>query len=993
MSNVSIRLLGGFSAAVEGEPVGPRAWRLKKARELVKLLALAPGHRLHREQAMDALWRDHGPSAAANNLYQAVHAARRVLGQETIAVSDEVVSLSDGVEVDVDRFEQAAALARRERTASACRAALALYPGALLPENRYDDWAEDRRQHLEELHESLSRELAGLPSVAGSGGLPADASSFIGRGHELSELRSVLGRTRLLTLTGTGGAGKTRLALELARGEQGRFADGAVLVPLATLTDPATVPVAVAAALDIRALAGQALGDAIGEFLASRSLLLVLDNCEHLIGASAELVDATLRGAPGVTVLATSREPLRIPGEVVFRVPSLAIPDPDQPLDPDEALRYEAVKLFVDRAAAAAPGFALDPKNAADVARICFRLDGLPLALELAAGRLGALSPASIAERLNDRFRLLQAGSRTAPTRQQTLLATLQWSHDLLDDDERLLFRRLAVFSGGFDLEAAESVCADELLEAPDVANLLARLVEKSLVSVGDVDGEWRYDLLETVRAYAQERLAEAGEAAALARRHAGWVTELAEREGESARLDREAANLRSALSTLLADDPQQALRLCVATWPFWLRRIDLAEAQRRFAAALAAAPERSPLRIEALIAAAAFDFRAGTLASVSARAEEAFAIASELGDRRSEWRALQVLGEHAIASDAGTDAEAWLQRGLELARREGLAGAEALCVYTLGVARWILGDLEGADTLLAESLERFRSVDDPGERITSPLNISDIRGGAGDPAGLRVCFEETLQPFIEVTCSAATGYVLANQASIARMRGDQARAEALLVECAEHFSALDDERGEASALVRRAYLELAEGAVDEARPRFERALEIRTSLNERRGVGLVLSGLGLVETLAGHFESAEARLAEARDLFRRAGDRWGLASSLWRTAELWRAEGRLDDAWSALQEAREVLVTTNRSRWLGHADAALGEVASLRGDPELAVSLFEAARAHYAASRDTEGVAAVERQIDALAKVPQSSRKGASVRTSSTRSKKGRTT
>lgn len=398
-------------------------------------------------------------------------------------------------------------------------------------------------------------------------------------------------------------------------------------------------------------------------------------------------------------------------------------------------------------------------------------------------------------------------------------------------------------------------------------------------------------------------------------------------------------------------------------------------------------------MRIEALIAAAAFDFRAGTLASVSARAEEAFAIASELGDRRSEWRALQVLGEHAIASDAGTDAEAWLQRGLELARREGLAGAEALCIYTLGVARWILGDLEGADALLAESLARFRSVDDPGERITSPLNVSDIRGGAGDPAGLRVCFEETLQPFIEVTCSAATGYVLANQASIARMRGDQARAEALLVECAEHFSALDDERGEASALVRRAYLELAEGAIDEARPRFERALEIRTSLNERRGVGLVLSGLGLVETLAGNFESAEARLADARDLFRRAGDRWGLASSLWRTAELWRAEGRLDDAWSALQEAREVLVTTNRSRWLGHADAALGEVASLRGDPELAVSLFEAARALYAASRDTEGVAAVERQIDALAKAPQSSRKGASVRTSSTRSKKGRTT
>ena len=223
-------------------------------------------------------------------------------------------------------------------------------------------------------------------------------------------------------------------------------------------------------------------------------------------------------------------------------------------------------------------------------------------------------------------------------------------------------------------------------------------------------------------------------------------------------------------------------------------------------------------------------------------------------------------------------------------------------------------------------------------------------------------------------------------------MRGDHARAKALLAECAEHFAALDDEHGRASALVRQAYLELSEGAVDAARVRFKRALEIRTSLNERRGVGLVLSGLGLLETLAGDFESAETRLADARDLFRRAGDRWGLASSLWRTAELWRTEGRLDDAWSALQEAREIIETTNRSRWLGHADAALGEVASLRGDRELAVSLFESARAHYAASHDIQGTAAVDTQLDELAKVPQSSRKDARDRTPSTRSTKGRT-
>ncbi|HUK96312.1 MAG TPA: AAA family ATPase [Gaiellaceae bacterium] len=992
MPNVAIRLLGGFSAAVDGEEVGPRAWRLKKARELVKLLALAPGHRLHREQAMDALWRDYVPGAAANNLYQAVHAARRALGPDTISVGDEIVALAGDVEVDVDRFERAAALATRERTATTCRAALALYTGDLLPENRYDEWAETRRRHLEDVHEALRRELARLPESPGPGGLPADASSFVGRGHELAELRSVVGRTRLLTLTGTGGAGKTRLALELARGEQARFADGAVLVPLATLTDPAIVPVAVAAALDVRALGGQALRDAIGEFLASRTLLLVLDNCEHLIGASAELVDSIMRGAPGVTVLATSREPLRVPGEVVFRVPSLAMPSPEQPLTPEDALRYEAIRLFVDRAEAAAPAFVLDSRNVADVARICFRLDGLPLAVELAAGRLGALSASSIAERLDDRFRLLQAGSRTAPTRQQTLLATLQWSHDLLDEEERVLFRRLAVFAGGFDLDAAELVCTDDLLEEPDVANLLARLVEKSLVSAGETDGEWRYDLLETVRAYAHERLAESEETAGLRRRHAAWATALGERERGSVRLDREAANLRSALATLLAEDPQGALRLCVAIWPFWLRRIDLAEAERRFVAALAAAPERSTLRIEALLAAAAFDMRSGTLANGITRAEEALAIASELGDARSELRAYQLLGEYAIASDAGEDAEAWLERGLVVARREGFCGAEALCIYSLGVARWILGDLEGADALLADSLERFRAVDDPGELVSSPQNIGDLRGEPGDPSNLRVVFEETLQPYIEVTCSAAAGYVLANRASIARMRGDFDSAERLLAECTQHFDALDDDHGRASALVRTAYLRLAEGDVDAARMRLERALEIRTSLNERREVGLVLSGLGLVETIAGNFDAAEVRLGDARQLFRRAGDRWGLASSLWRTAELWRAEGRLDDAWSALQEAREILTATNRPRWIGHAEAALAEVASLRGDREQAASLFASALEQYRVSHDTLGQAAVERQLEALAKTAQSSRKDARVTTTATRSRKRRT-
>ena len=555
MPDVTVTLLGGFSAAVDGEPVPEKAWRLKKARELVKLLALAPDHRLHREQVMDVLWRELAPAAAANNLHQAVHVARRALDPDAISVRDEVLSLA--ADVDVNRLELAAADARRTGTPAAYRAALAIYGGELLPENRYDDWAMGRRDELAELAAELAEELAALGPTDGLRGLPTDASSFVGRGRELAELGALLGHTRLLTLTGAGGVGKTRLALELARAVETSYADGAALVALAAVADPRLVPDAVAAALDVRALPGQDVVDALVDFLATRTLLLVLDNCEHLLGASAALADAILRSAPGLTVLATSREALRIPGEVVFRVPSLDIPDPEQPLAPSELLGFEAARLFVERATAVAPGFVLDEQNAADVVRICFRLDGLPLALELAAGRLGALSPAAIAERLDDRFRLLRSGNRAAPTRQQTLAATLQWSHDLLEPDERMLFRRLAVFAGGFELAAVETVCTGDGVDVTGSADVLARLVEKSLVAADEGGRERRYHLLETVRLYASERLDEAGETAAIAQRHASWAldarragTRLAAarpRGGEPARRARHAARARAA--------------------------------------------------------------------------------------------------------------------------------------------------------------------------------------------------------------------------------------------------------------------------------------------------------------------------------------------------------------------------------------------------------------------------------------------------------------
>ena len=766
-------MLGGFAAEVDGAPVPDSAWRLRKAKELVKLLALADGHHLHREQAMDALWPDRDLTAAANNLNQAVHAARRALGAEAIELHDGLLRLD--ADLDVEAFETAATDARRDRTAAACERALALYGGELLPENRYDDWAELERGRLAAIHEELEQILDGLGVVPGRRRLPLETSTFVGREHELAELRTLLGRTRLLTLAGTGGAGKTRLALELARGREDALADGAILVELDSVGEGADVPDAVAEALDLRALPGGALVDAIAAELAPRELLLVLDNCEHVIGASAALADALLRSAPRLTILATSREPLRVPGEVVFRVPSLAIPDPDAAQVPEALLDYEAVRLFVERAGAVSPGFELDESNAGAVARICHRLDGLPLALELAAARIDALAAGALAERLDDRFRLLRAGSRTAPTRQQTLEAALDWSYELLADVERVLLRRLAVFSGGFTLEAAEEVCAGDGLERAQVADVLARLVEKSLVTTEERQGARRYRQLETIRAYATARLAEAEERAALSLRQAEWLAGLVERgDSQLSGLDPERGNLRAALETLLAEDPPAALGLCARVWPFWLRRIELSEARRWLGEALEHAPEPSPVRVRALLGQAAVEYRAGSGDKSLGldHADEALALARELDEPELEWRAIHFCGGIEVAREDGRAAAEPLRGGARrrarppargaggrerlLARRRRLGGRRPRCRPRSASRR--------ASACSPASALRTRPSPRSSTSRRSPCRIP-ARPACGSSSRTRCCRSQ------RCSSAVAAGYVLLNWANVARAR------------------------------------------------------------------------------------------------------------------------------------------------------------------------------------------------------------------------------
>lgn len=354
--------------------------------------------------------------------------------------------------------------------------------------------------------------------------LPHQLTSFIGREREMADLKNLLTTTRLLTLTGPGGCGKTRLALQVGADLLEEYANGVWLVELAALNDPALVPQAVASMWHLRPEPGRALLATLGDYLKRKHALLLLDNCEHLIGASADLAASLLQTCPNLKILAISWEPLGLAEEVLYRVPPLSLPDLRHPA-PEQVMQYEAVRLFVERATDAQPAFKVTDQNAMAVAQVCHRLDGIPLAIELAAARVKVLSVERIAERLDGMLRLLTGGRRTAPPRQQTLRATLDWGYDLLSEKEHMLLRRLPVFAGEWTLEAAEAVCVGVGIETVDVPNLLKHLVDRSLVVVEELGGLTRYRLLEMVRQYAQEKLLEAGEADGVRRRHQEWVT------------------------------------------------------------------------------------------------------------------------------------------------------------------------------------------------------------------------------------------------------------------------------------------------------------------------------------------------------------------------------------------------------------------------------------------------------------------------------------
>ncbi len=683
-----------------------------------------------------------------------------------------------------------------------------------------------------------------VPKTVVSERLPVQLTSFMGRDAQLTQLRELLVRNRLVTLTGAGGVGKTRLAIQVAAGIAGEFGDGVWYVDLAPITDPELVGVTVARALGLPDQPGRSTIGTLLRFVRDRQLLVVLDNCEHLLDASAELVVALLSGAARLTLLATSREAIGVAGEVSWRVPSLS-------------LAGEAIELFTDRARHARPDFTLTDDTAGTVREICARLDGVPLAIELAAARVRALSLAEILDSLHDRFRLLTGGARTAVRRQQTLRASVDWSHALLTGPERVLFRRLAVFLGGFDLDAAQAVAGGGDVQRYQVLDQLSLLVDKSLVVADDSGGRTRYRLLETVRQYALEKLGESGEADAVRARHRDYYMAMAavldapaasDYEQRLEQADIEIDNLRAAFGWSRENSAiELALTLASSLQPLWQARGRIREGLAWFDATLADLDAQHP-EVGDPVRARALADRAGLAAVLGVadsldRAQQALAIAREVNDPAllarvltacgsiaafftrfelarayfaeaiglaraldDRWRLSQILAWQALAASVAGDpiaTRAAAEEGRDLAEAIGDRFASSYCRWCLAVAQGYQGDLVGAAAQFGELVAEAQAAHDGILEAASLAYQGIMLAFQGDTGAARAAADAAIEAAAELGgIYADTGYAALALAALAA--GDAATLRDA-TEAGPHLSALPQTAAVQRALVAEA--------------------------------------------------------------------------------------------------------------------------------------------------------------------------------------------
>jgi predicted ATPase/DNA-binding CsgD family transcriptional regulator len=656
-----------------------------------------------------------------------------------------------------------------------------------------------------------------------------EPNSFVGRERELDELGRFVLSMRAVTLCGPGGIGKTRLALRVLAGLTDDFPDGVWFIDLGDLRQPDLVVSRVASVVGVDEEPGRPLLETLAEALRPRRLLLALDTCEHLIDSCARLCHRLLASSQGLHVLATSREPLRMAGETVWQVPPLSLPQPGVAEVAEELSRYEAVRLFGDRAEASLPGFALGSANVSAVGALCRSLDGVPLAIELAAAWVRVLSVEQIVARLDDRFRLLTSGDRTAPPRQRTLRAAIDWSHDLLAHREQVLLRRLSVFAG-WSLEMAEQICSGDDLPAADVLDLLAALAGKSLVVVDTTaHGQARYRMLDTIREYAASRLDEAGEAVMMQHRLRDYSLQETERLMQAGmalvqaawsvtvetfrRFDADVGNLRQVLSGCLAEnDAETGLRACTVIGPVWIVRGAFAEGAEWFDSflGLGTPPVRAAVRGPALVGRAQLAL-ASDSAGAQARAAEGLELCRAAGEDFWTATALNLLTEVALHAGRADEVAARGDEALTVARKAGDRWNEGYALGTMAAAAGQRGDLAEAQRLGEAALAIMRDIDQQWGVARTLLGLADLARLTGDPGGAHRRYEEALAILREINARPEIARCLAGLGRIALDQGEIARSRQHLAESIELSRSIGNRIGTIRGLEAFAALTIAE--------------------------------------------------------------------------------------------------------------------------------------------------------------------------------------
>ena len=750
--------------------------------------------------------------------------------------------------------------------------------------------------------------------------IPLDLTSFIGRDKEIADVRRIITENRMLTLTGVGGTGKTRLALTVARELVDSFADGGVwLVELATILETGQVLRAIAAALDVREKSSKPLLESIIEFINDRSLLLIMDNCEHLLSTCASLAEKMLTACPNLKLLATSREALGLPGELTYHVPSLRLPEYKNHADINELWGVESMRLFKDRAASVKPDFKPNDAETEAAAKICSRLDGIPLAIELAAARVRSLPVEEIAARLSDRFRLLTGGSRSALPRQQTLQALVDWSYDLLTDDEKTLLRRLSVFTGGCTLEAAEAVCSENGLEKDEIFNLIARLVDKSLLNYLEVSGTARYEMLETIRQYAREKLVQSGEIELLRRKHLAYFAELtaeaapklwqANQREWMDRLEEEHDNMRAALEWSLCEDCGEDLllmgmRIAVSVSYFWLVRGYWREAwdwMNELLKATPAAEMKNEIKTQLLFSAG---FLVKDLGDVNISRDlfnQALNDARGMQDLRSQAFALMGLGEIALNEHAIPEAEIHIDQALSM----------------------------------------FRSIDD---KVGILLALSYKGGIAADQMGYskaKEYYRENLKICREIGHELGIAGTLVALGRIETYFGDKVKGRDYLQEGLTIFRKSGDKSGIANVLSAMGLAELYSEDMSQSKEHYEEALKISRELRSGPGIGTALIALGEIERAQSDYPAARDYYEEALQINEQLGQMGIVSIVAHNLGYVARQQGEFEKALEFFRRSLSLSIKRDQHRFIYFCLSGIAGVMVDLGKPETAAKLF----------------------------------------------------